>query len=262
VSAAVLVAFVGLGLLPSAQAATQTITITLGVGGPDRSPASAAPSDTIKFVVSNDRSKHLVKSTSKNWSFSATVDAQGSYSVKLPAGPGTFTYSDTHTVLIGPTVDNGRVTSTAPKPSASATPKPSPSASPKPTPKPSAAPQPSVSPQPTAGASATGTPAPGGSGTALAPGLGTGILTTGTPSPGAPQPNIAPELSATPDATANPAAGATGAPPVKYADRPLTQDSSHRYGLPALLAVLALTGVTSLLVRYLLGQRDPQAPQD
>jgi hypothetical protein len=99
-----------------------------------------------------------------------------------------------------------------------------------------------------------------GSGTALAPGLGTGILMTGTPSPGTgPQPDIAPPL---PNTTANPAAGTTGTPLVNYADRPLTQGSTHRYGLPALLAVLALTGVGSLLVRFLLAQASPQPPKD
>jgi plastocyanin len=258
VSAVLLAAAVGLGLLPTAQAAS--VTITLSFQAPSPSNAAAATSDTIVFS-NNDQVAHAVKSKTGAWSFSRSVPAGASYSVKLPTTAGTFTYSDTHNVpIFGATVDSGTVTSTAPKPPPpTATPKPASTATPKPTAKPSATPRATASAQPTASGSPTaGAPTPG-SGTALAPGLGTGILTTGTPSPGAPQPNIAPAL---PSTTAAPAVGATAAPAVRYADRPLTQDSTHRYGLPALLAVLALTGVASLLVRYLLAHRDPQAPQD
>jgi hypothetical protein len=255
-----LAAAVGLGLLPSAQAAS--VTITLSLQRPSPPNAAAVAGDTIIFS-NTDQVAHAVKSTSGAWSFSSSVAAGARYNVKLPTQAGTFTYSDTHNVpLFGTTVDSGIVTATAPKappPSATTSPKPGVTASRTPSPKPTTPAKATATAQPSATPSGTPTP---GSGTALAPGLGTGILTTGTPAPGAPQPNIAPLL---PDSTANPAdpvAGATAAPPVKYADRPLTQDSSHRYGLPALLAVLLLTGVGSLLVRYLLADGPPQPPQD
>ena len=260
VSAVLLAAAVGLGLLPSAQAAD--VPISLGLRGPTPPDAAAAPGDSIVFTNA-DQVAHALKSTSGNWSFSTSVPVGRSYRLKLPSSVAVYRYSDTHNLLLGPTVDSGTVTATAPKPAppppATTSPKPGGTASPTPAPKPTTPAKASATPQPTATPSGTPTP---GSGTALAPGLGTGILTTGTPAPGAPQPNIAPLL---PDSTANPAdpvAGATAAPPVKYADRPLTQDSSHRYGLPALLAVLLLTGVGSLLVRYLLADGPPQPPQD
>jgi hypothetical protein len=41
---------------------------------------------------------------------------------------------------------------------------------------------------------------------------------------------------------------------VRYAQRGLTQESAHRYGLPAALALVAVTGMVSLLVRLLLAE--------
>ena len=46
----------------------------------------------------------------------------------------------------------------------------------------------------------------------------------------------------------------SAAPGVVYADRPLVQGSPHKYGLPAALAVVGITGVVSLLVRLLLAE--------
>ncbi len=57
--------------------------------------------------------------------------------------------------------------------------------------------------------------------------------------------------------TAAPAAdpGPSGPGAVQaYAQGRLTQDSTHRYGLPVLLAVVAIVGVVSVLGRYLLAQ--------
>lgn len=78
---------------------------------------------------------------------------------------------------------------------------------------------------PTAGPTNTG-----GEGTAILPGVGTGILTT------------------PPAASAGPGDAQT------CARGRLTQGSTHRYGLPVLLAVVALVGVVTILGRYLLAQ--------
>jgi hypothetical protein len=253
-----LLSVVGLGLLPSAQAAS--VTITLSFQAPSPSNAAAVAGDTIVFS-NTDQVVHAVKSKTGAWSFSKSVAAGASYSVKLPTTAGTFTYSDTHDVpIFGATVDSGTVTATTPKPSASPTRKPTatPAATPRATGKPT--PQPSVQPSGQPSATPTGTPT-AGVGTALQPGLGTGVLPTPTPTGPGPQPNIAPPAPNASNAPANASSTATSGPRVKYADKPLTRDSSHRYGLPALLAVLGLTGVASLLVRFLLAHPTAR-PQD
>jgi hypothetical protein len=82
-------------------------------------------------------------------------------------------------------------------------------------------------------------------------GVGLGRFPTPTPAPGVPRPDIA-----GPGATAAPAADVT------YADRSLVQSSPHRYGLPAALAVVAITGVVSLLVRLLLAEPAARRARD
>lgn len=222
----------------SGKADAATVTVTLNVNGPSPSAAAAGAGD--KVVFSNtDQVSHVVKATSSNWTYKVTIGAGSSSSVVL-AGTGVYKYSDTHVVLFSQ-VDAGSVTVAAVKPS------PTPTVKPSATPKPSA----TASPKPSATLSASPGASPtSSSGTALGPGLGTSVLPSATPAvTDGPQPNIAPvPVGSSPTPTA------TGTPAPPYFARGLVQGSTHRYGLPAALAVVAITGVLSLLVRLLLAQ--------
>jgi hypothetical protein len=241
--AVLVVAFLGLAglLLVAGPAHAATPTVTLSQQGPSPATITVAQGQTVTFV-NNDSVPHRVRHTSGAWTFDKSIPANKSVTTP-PFAAGTFGYSDDFaTVVLGvPRSVSGSVVvpKTAPSPSPSATRRPTPA------PSRSAAPRPSVSASPAASA----TPLPTQSGTAVLPGLGTGVLPTpvATPLTG-PAPQVAPGVSPNPSST--PAVAS-----IRYGGKDgLVQPSSHRYGLPAALAVVGIVGVVSLLVRLLLAQ--------
>ena len=218
-------------------------TITLGASEPASITVTIAKGDTVKFLNSDSGITHTVKSSSRNWSFSKAVPGGGSARTAAFTAAGTFTFTDTYTVVAVPRQATGQiVVPSTPAPSPSASPRSSPVATKSPAPKPSA----STGPSPAASA----TPLPVQSGTAVLPGIGPGVLPTpvATVTSG-PMPQVAPG-GASP--SVSPAADVAA---VRYGGKDgLVQPSSHRYGLPAALAVVAIVGVGSLLVRLLLAQ--------
>lgn len=218
--------------VPAGPAQAAVVRISLTVQGPTPNPATVNVGDTVVFA-NDDRVDHTVKATS-GWTFTEVISA-GDEATYVFTKAGTFGYTDQHAVF----TNNGTVVvkGAAASPSPTARPTTSPKPQPKPSPKPSATPS----------ATSTTTPTPDpATGTATRPGLGTAGLPTATPTPtGVPQPDIAQPVPVTP--VPGPSAAA-----VRYSSRGLVQDSAHRYGLPSALAVVALTGVASLLVRVLL----------
>jgi plastocyanin len=218
----------GVGLLPAASAASTTVNLTSA--GPSRTSVTINRGDTVVFH-NVDTASHTVKAADDHWTINAAVPANGSTSWTFntvgSASSETFTYTDTHGLLSR--VDRGQVVVNAPKPS----PSPKPSATRQPTPKPSAT-QPSATPP-------TASPTPDAT-------VPTSQVPTSTPLPAASHHPIV----AGPPPAASPST--TPAAAVAYAGRPLVQGSPHRYGLPAALAVVGITGVASLLLRLLLAE--------
>lgn len=236
-----LLAVLALGF--TARAAETAVTVTLTFGGPSPASANAAPGNRIVFS-NTDGVTHTISATSKNWTYKKAIGANASDSVVLPSS-GTYTYSDAHVVVLQNQVDKGTITvakaapSPSPSSSRSASPRPSTSA----TSKPSTSTSPSSSPTPAATPTSS-------TGTALGPGLGVGVLPTASPNEtSGPQPNVAPPPPGTSPGT-SPTPSSTSR--TSYSGRGLVQGSAHRYGLPAALAVVAIAGVASLIVRLLL----------
>ena len=234
--AALLLVAVGLALhLPSADAATRTVT--LSAQGPSPVNITIAQGDVVKFVNS-DNVPHTVKSTTSNWALNKGLAAGASASTPAFTSAGTFKYTDSFTLIAVPRSVPGSIVvpGSAPSPSAS------PTASASPRPSPTAAR--TSTPSPRASTSSTPAPNPSQTGTASGPGLGVGGLPSvppATPTTG-PQPNVAPPGPSSSSAGAVSYGGTSG----------VVQGSAHRYGLPAALAVVDITGVVSLLVRLLL----------
>ncbi|MCU1622219.1 MAG: hypothetical protein JWL79_1064 [Frankiales bacterium] len=223
-----------------AQAATSTVT--LGQNGPSPSSVTVKSGDTVVFSNA-DTVTHVLKSTSKNWSLSATLKAKSKKSVAFSSA-GTFDYSDTYNnALLGfsQTATGHVVVPASPPPSATPTSRASPRASP------------STSPGPATSASASAAATP--SGVAVPPIIG-GVAPTPTASGSTgPAPQVAPG-GQTPSGTAT--------APVTHVDYAnpagIVQHSSHGTGLPVALAVLAALGVLTLLIRVLLSA--PEARHD
>ena len=229
-----LLAALALGVQAS-PARAATVTVGLTVQGPAPNPANVNAGDTVVFV-NRDGVDHTIKATS-GWTFTKVI-AAGQQASYVFTKAGTFGYTDQHAVLINEAtvvVKGG-------------TPAPSPTARPTTSPKPQPPPKPSATPAATSSATPTQTSTPNPStGTATRPGIGTAVIPTATPT-GLPQPDIAPPVRGNPNLTSSPVPSSA----VRYSSRGLVQDSAHRYGLPSALAVVALTGVASLLVRVLL----------
>lgn len=230
---------------PSWAAATHTVTLSATEQG---TTVTIRLGDTVTFD-NTDGVTHHVKSQSPNWSLDQRV-AAGKQVVTPPFGAaGTFTYTDSY--AFGPltrTVSGSVVvpSQAAPSPTPSSRPSSAPSAQP-------SAPPPAAQPAPSAAPSASATP---GAGVAVPPPISGGII----PTPGATAvpglvPQVAPPGGATPaPAEASPAPAAD----VVYGDsRGIVQGSAHRFGLPAVLALVAALGVLTLLGRVLL--RAPEA---
>lgn len=233
---ALLMVAVGLAFqLPLAEAATRTVT--LGPQGPSPATITIAKGDVVKFV-NNDNVPHTEKSSSANWSFNKGLVAGASASTPAFTSSGTFTYNDTFTLVAVPRTIGGSIV----VPGSAASPSASPTSSASPRPSPTASR--TSSPSPRASTSASPTPHPSQTGTAIGPGLGVGGLPSVPPATATtgPRPNVAPPA---------PSSSAAGA--VSYGRASgVVQGSAHRYGLPAALALVAITGVLSLLVRLLL----------
>lgn len=216
-------------------AQAETKVVTLGQQGPAPQIVDIKVGDAVRFTNSDDVA-HTVASSGGGWSFSRTIAAGASATTPVFTRACVCTYTDDHTVVVVPQQDTGTVRVAA------STPSPSPT---RPTPRPTTSPAPRPSPSSSTAPSASPTPAPTQSGVALGPGLDPGVLPTAGPTatPG-PRPDLAgPSPSVAP--VAGPAyAGKDG----------IVQGSPHRYGLPAALAVVAVVGVVSLLVRLLLAQ--------
>ena len=248
----VLVLAGGFGLrMPVAAAATATVT--LGPQGPSPTTVTVAEGDTVRFVNS-DSVTHTLTHTSGPWSFTATVAAGGHQDPPAFTASGTFSYSDRRNFVVPTTASGSIVVRTkAPSP----TPGPGVTSGPTAAPRPSASQKPSGTPKPsaTAGPSATlpSSAQPslsGGPGASPAPAALPSVPGTGQVPPagqsGTPKPTVA--------VSAAPSPSGTPAPWVSYAERGLTQGSSHRYGLPAALAVVAIMGLASLLLRLLMAE--------
>ncbi|HUR52191.1 MAG TPA: hypothetical protein VMZ11_08720 [Mycobacteriales bacterium] len=210
-------------LVPSASAATRTVHLTND--GPAPAALTLAPGDRVVFV-NDDRVPHRVRSGS-GWQFDSGPVPPNGTSGPTPAltAPGTYRYSDVRGIVVLPQTYQGRLVVRAPRPT------PSPSRSPRPSPSAVPSATPGETPTPTPTSSASPTPSPSAS-PSLSP------AATPSPSPAAASPSASPP-----------------APPtdLRYGDpSALVQASPHRYGLPALLAGVAIGGVLSLLARYLL----------
>jgi plastocyanin len=234
-----------------AAAAAKTHVVTVGVGGPDPSTVTVARGDRVQFHNS-DQVAHRVRSSAGGWSYDSKDVAPGGRSPVTPAftTAGTFRYTDAQVGLVvrPPATGNVVVPSTTP----STTPSTRPSTTPAPSSSAGASPRPGAT-RSAGPAPGTAGPVPTQSGMAVLPGFGPGVVPTlpvPTPSTG-PAPAVAPTVP--PSAT--PAAAVGDDPVVTYGDKEgIVQGSAHRYGLPALLALVGIAGVVSLLVRFLLAQ--------
>ena len=278
-TAAVLLAGLALsGLVAGAggaRAATAPVTITL--------TATGAFSPGVPFGRSVDFKnssgiQRTVLSTSSNWSYATTV-GQGQTSpasaALTKAGSYTFSvsgivggaggFSGSFSVAAGPAPTSSPTPVAAPSAGASgsATPRPTSSPAPRPTATRAAgAPAASGGARPGSGQGATQL---GGTGSVAGPPIAgfTGGSLPGMPPalPAVPAPAIAgapPLTPLTPLSPLSPVPTAAGGSPLAAGPqaRPgvLAQSSPHRYGLPATLAVVAVAGVGSLLVRLLLAR--------
>jgi len=203
-------------LVPSASATVRTVHLT--IDGPKPATLTVQPGDVLQFV-NDDTVPHEVRSRS-GWQYDSGPLPPSQTSSQTPkfTAPGTYRYDDTRGIVVLPRTFTGSVIVPSPKPTSTPTPRPTSS--------PSASPTPSATP-----------------------------VITQSPSPSA-TPVVPPSPSPTPSAIPLPTptqAPPSPAPDVRYGDpQALVQASPHRYGLPALVSVVAIGGVLSLLGRYLL----------
>jgi plastocyanin len=217
-------------LVPGAQAATRTVHLTND--GPRPASLTLRAGDAVQFV-NDDTVPHQVRSQG-GWQYDSGPVPPGQSSSVTPrlTAPGTYRYTDLRGIVFLPQTFAGSLVVPAPKPP------------PKPAPRPTATRAPAASPSP---APAASTPPPQQSPTPAPP------VSPGPTPPPVPRPTGAVVPPPTPGATPSPSP--TAAPALLYGEpRALTQPSPHRYGLPAVLAGVAIGGVLSLLGRYLLAQ--------
>lgn len=221
----------GLLLATPAQASIRTITLT--AQGPSPAQLTIGKGDVVNFF-NTDNVSHTVTRTTGGWAFNAVIEAGKSKATSTFTATGTFGYSDSHAVVLN---DAGTIVVKAAAPA--------PTTSPKPSPKPSPTTSPVVKPTATSTPTASPTTQPTRSGTAIGPGIGVGTFPSASPGATAgPRPDVAAPEPSESGAVQN----------LGYSDRGLVQDSPHRYGLPAALALVAILGVLSLLVRLLLAE--------
>lgn len=219
-------------------------TVTLSTGGPSPSAITISAGDTVTFRAGDGNTYHVRRSAG-TWTFSATVTSAKPVTTPPFTQAGTYSYTTTFDTLLGESpASNGSITVPATPPS------PTPSASPSARPSATATPRPTASPSPSA--------APSPSGVALPPPIVGGVEPTPTGSPSAqPAPVVAvgrPSASPLPPSPV---------PVVDYADpTEIAQGSAHGFGLPATLAVVAVVGVVSLIVRILLAAPEARRPAD
>ncbi|MCU1599500.1 MAG: hypothetical protein JWO22_209 [Frankiales bacterium] len=230
-------------LASPALAATHPVTLSPGNGTVN---VTVSAGDTVTFRAGDGSTYHVT--SGKGWSFAGTVTTAKPATTKPFNTPGTYAFTSTFDTVLGSAPSTGgsivlpakaTPTPTTPasaKPSASATPKPSTSSSLK----------------PSASASATQ------SGVAVPPPITGGVIPTPDVSTSAgPQPQVAPTAGGAAGATTSPTAVAN----TNFADpSTLVQKSPHGFGLPVALAVVAVVGVVTLLVRFLLAAPEAQRP--
>jgi hypothetical protein len=222
---------VAVGLVPPAGAATRTVHLTND--GPRPVSLTLHAGDAVQFV-NDDTVPHQVRSDGA-WQYDSGPLPPTQTSAPTPrlTAPGTYRYFDVRGIVFLPQTFTGSLVVPAPaaRPTATSRPTSRPTATPSSAP-PSSAASPSASPAPGAG---SGSPP-------VLPSL-------------SPLPSATAVLPALPSASPLPTASPVVPAPVRYGEpRALVQNSPHRYGLPAVLAGLAIGGVLSLLGRYLLAQ--------
>lgn len=209
-------------LVPNASADIRTVHLTND--GPAPASLTLKAGDIVRWV-NDDNVPHQVRSQS-GWQYDSGPIPPGQTSSPTPrlTAPGSYRYYDVRSVVILPQTFNGTLVVPAPKP----TPSPTPSPTSSPTPSVTRTPAPPATPSPSPAETPGPTPPP--------------------PGPPSPEPTRSEVPLPTP-ASPSP----TPLPEVRYGDpQALVQSSPHRYGLPALVAGVALGGVLSLLARYLL----------
>jgi hypothetical protein len=221
-------------------------TVTLSAGGPSPSAITIAAGDTVTFKAGDANTYH-VRRSSGSWSFTATVTSSKPVTTAPFESAGTYSYTVTFDTLLGQSPpSNGSITVPATPPS------PTPSASPSAKPRPSAtaSARPSTSPTPSA--------APTPSGQAVPPPIVGGVVPTPDVTPtGGPAPQVAPGGPSPTALSPSPVAAVDYARPSE-----IVQHSAHGFGLPAALAVVAVVGVVSLIVRILLASPEARRPAD
>ncbi|MCW2599294.1 MAG: hypothetical protein JWM02_1123 [Frankiales bacterium] len=239
-AAALLGALVGTGAGASpvpAAAGTRNASVTVSFGSPSPDPVHVVVGQAIVFVNGEQLAvSHRVRSSSPNWSYDSGSFGSHTSSRATSAftAAGQYFYSDAQVGLSTRPAKTGTIVVTGSSPPPTSPPSTQPSATPRPT----AAPRPTA--VPTVSPAATGSLSPSSRPVGL-PGLGTG-------QPAGPARSDASSPPRGGDPSQSPAAS------VSYAGRGLVQGSSHRYGLPAAVAAVAVMGVASLLVRLLLAE--------
>lgn len=211
--------------VPEAAAATRTVRLTND--GPVPASLTVKAGDRVVFV-NDDAVPHQVRSQD-GWQYDSGPLPPGRTSSPTPAltAPGSYRYVDLRGIVFLPQTFGGRIVVPNPKP------KPSPRPTPRPTPSERPQPDPTETPSP---AASPATPSP-------SPTLTPSVTPTASPTPSAPFPTMTPPTAPPP----------TPVRDLRYGDpQALVQPSPHRYGLPALVAGIAIGGVLSLLARYLL----------
>ncbi|MCW2544188.1 MAG: hypothetical protein JWM40_1740 [Frankiales bacterium] len=218
-------------LASPARAATRTVI--LDGNGPSPRSITINAGDKVAFV-NHDSVSHTVSDNAGPWSFHSTIRSGGSATTPVFSAAGHYGYNDAFVVTVFQQNVDGSIEVRAVAPSPTPKPTATRTASPRPTATKTASPSasPSRSASPTATPAETATPSPSAT-------LGT-VPPTPQPSTSEPTPAVA-----TPGGTPTVAYGPTSE---------IAQASAHRYGIPVLLALLAVAGVLSLLVRFLLAQ--------
>jgi plastocyanin len=214
-------------LVPQAQAKIRTVQLTND--GPSPAGLTLRAGDVVRFVNA-DNVPHQVRSQG-GWQYDSGPIPPGQTSSATPrlTAPGTYRYSDVRSIVILPRTFTGSLTVPAPTPAPSPTTGPTATPTPKPTPVRTSSPAPSATSSPTSSATS---PAPSAPPTVRPTPVQT---TSAQPVPSPSRPSPTPSLN------------------LLYGEPSgLVQSSPHRYGLPALVAGVAIGGVLSLLGRYLL----------
>jgi plastocyanin len=211
-------------LVPQGQATVRTVHLTND--GPSPAGLTLRAGDVVRWV-NDDTVPHQVRSQG-GWQYDSGPIPPGQTSSSTPrlTAPGTYRYSDVRSIVLLARTFAGSLTVPKPKPKPKPTPTKPPTATP--TPARSSSPSPSATLSPTPEVTASPTTVP---------------TVRPTPRQTLPSRPVVTPTSPSPTPSLNLLYGEPSG---------LVQSSPHRYGLPALIAGVAIGGVLSLLGRYLL----------